>query len=505
VNIALGHELYARYSQLAAEHPDELALIVEREPFVGLRRTWAELLQRSDDIGRYFVKRGGGPDTRCAVVLDEHPDVVPLLLAIWKSGASAVLLDKAWGAARRQRVIEHAGATLIAELPQAVEIDPIALSDTGAPRPPFPPGTAMLGYTSGSTGDPKGVAFTHGKLALTMQAAAAAIVARRGSAPRRLGCSMRLSGSGVLNLHYTWAAFSDAAVVVLPELKLETAKGYWSRVEQHQVEQMFLVPPLIALLNHLALPPSATLSPPICLTGSAPLSPRVQAAFQRRFGLPLYNAYGLSETMCASFFGHVGADGVAENGVGVPWLLEARLRDVGGEIIRGAGRGELELAGPTLFDGYYDNATATSNAFAGRWFRTGDVASRDQSGRYSIVGRLKEAVMKGGFCVYLNEVEESALAVDGVLEAAALQVDLPQGGEDIALIVRVAPASRLPAEDVLKHVREDLGAQLAPSHVVRIDLPMPRTGQDKLDRAQIARLWADLSKPGLHGTVQTLG
>lgn len=501
MSIPSGNDLYVRYAQLAAEHPDDLALIVERAPFVGVRRTWAELLQRSDEIGRYFVKRGGGLGTRCAVVLNEHPDIIPLLLALWKSGATVVLLDKAWGAARRQRVIEHAGATLVADIAQEIEISSIAPGDMGAARPPFPSKTAMLGYTSGSTGDPKGVPFTHDKLALTMQAAAAAIVARRGAAPCRLGCSMRLSGSGVLNLHYTWAAFLDAAVVVLPELTLETAKSYWSRIEDHQVEQMFLVPPLIELLNHLAAPPSPTLSPPICFTGSAPVSPRVQNTFRQRFGLPLYNAYGLSETMCASFFGHVDSNGVAENSVGVPWLLEARLRDVNGEIVRGAGRGELELTGPTLFEGYYDNAAATASAFTERWFRTGDVASRDALGRYSIVGRLKEAVMKGGFCVYLNEVEESALAVQGVLEAAAVQVDLPQGGEDIALIVRMAPSSRVLAREVLTHVRADLGAQLGPSRIVETDEPMPRTGQDKLDRARISQLWSTLSKQGHHGAV----
>lgn len=485
-------DLYARYLSLAQECPHEAALIVEREPFVGIRKTWADLIQRSDEIAVRLRIAGACPGARCAISLMDHPDTLPVLLALWREDCTAVLIDRAWGPARRQRVVDHSGATMTVTFDHGLDIVSLNTSTQTYTRHPLPDGTAMLGYTSGSTGDPKGIAFTHQKLSLAMQAASAAMVSLRGNAPRRIACSMRLSGSGVLNLHYIWAVFSSAAVVVLPELTFDTARDYWSRIEEHGIEQTFLVPTLIELLNHVAAPRLGHVPPPICLTGSAPLSSRTQDRFQRRFGAPLFNAYGLSETMCASFFGSGDSSGLATNAIGVPWLLEARLKDAEKGIVSGEGKGELELAGPTLFDGYFGNHDATTAAFDGRWFRTGDVARRDQYGRYTLVGRTKDVVMKGGYSVYLNEVEEAALDVSGVLEAAAVPLKTPLGGEDLGLIVRVDPQVVIEAHDILQRVRTDLGPSRAPSRVFSVSYRLPRTGQDKLDRKQILSLWESM-------------
>ena len=485
-------ELFARYAQLAEERPNDYAVIIEREPFAGTKLTWAGLMQRATDFAATLGASGIRGGSRCAVTLTDHPDTLPLLVALWKLDATAVLIDRLWGARRRDGVIAHSGAQCAISVEDGLVI---ATAGQASPAPlhELPEGTALLGYTSGSTGDPKGVAFVHDKLALTMQAAASAIVNYRGSAPSRIGCSMRLSGSGVLNLHFTWAAFSSATTVVLPELTIASARNYWSRIEELGIEQTFLVPPLIELLNHVAQPRPGLAPPPICLTGSAPLSARTQERFRQKFGLPLLNAYGLSESMCASFFGQLDANGEATNSIGLPWLLEARIKRSDGDIVAGEAEGELELAGPTLFSGYYGNPSATAEAFDGRWFRTGDIVRRDGSGRFHIVGRRKDVVMKGGFSVYFNEVEEAALAISGVLEAAVVPVMLPQG-EDIGLIVRIAKDTSISADEVLQLVRDDIGAPRSPYRALHIDAGLPRTGQDKLDRKQIILLWDSLVK-----------
>ena len=131
---------------------------------------------------------------------------------------------------------------------------------------------------------------------------------------------------------------------------------------------------------------------PTCISGSAPLSQRTQQEFQRRFGLGLLNAYGLTESMCPSFFGEYDERGMGRNTFGTPALLKAQLRDRNGTVVEGAGEGELELSGPAVFDGYYRNAHATEAAFRGCWLRTGDLFRRDEQGRYWIVGRLKNVV-----------------------------------------------------------------------------------------------------------------
>ena len=492
--VAAKPELLDRYRQLAEERPGEAALVLERGEFKGTTRTWAWIAERSEQLSRRLRSCFAMPGTRCAVTLADNPDFIPLLLALWQHSAIAVLVDGTWGERRRDRVIAHSGATLGVSVDNDVEIGFIDNTSDQRTAGILPAGTAMLGYTSGSTGDPKCVAFTHDKLALTMAAAAAAVVRHSGAAPRRIACSMRLSGSGVLNLHYIWAAFADSAVVVLPELTFENAEQYWNRIEAYGIEQTFLVPPLVELINQLAKPRAHSSPAPVCLAGSAPLSLRTQQRFHERFRLPLLNAYGLSETMCAAFFGECDEDGLASNSIGRPALLQARLVDGEGRIVEGPGSGELELSGRTIFDGYYGNAAATEQSFRGRWFRTGDIARRDRHGRYFIVGRAKDVVMKGGFSVYLHEIEESALAVDGVIEAAAVAIRQLESNEDIGLIVRVDHSARLSMRGVREFVAQDVGVHRAPYRVVLSDAPLPRTGQEKLDRVALTGLWETLTR-----------
>jgi acyl-CoA synthetase (AMP-forming)/AMP-acid ligase II len=487
--------LLAIYSALAGERPEDPALIYQREPHIGTVLTWARLVERSEELHRRLVAAGIPEAGLYAVVLADHPDMLPLLLAVWRLAGAALLVDSEWGDRLRKSVLAHSQPdAFISLLPE------LSVSLAGRPGSPgthrdLPEDAALLSYTSGSTGDPKAIVMTHGRLSTTMFAAAAAVVRHRGSAPRRIACSMRLSGSGVLNLHYTWAVCAEAAVVVLPELELKTAREYWLRIEQHQVDQTFLVPPLIDLLNHVAAPPRDGWARPICITGSSPLSRRTQERFQRRFKIGLLNAFGLTESMCACFFGEYDEQGLGRNTIGQPALLKARLRGLSGQLVEGPGEGELELSGPTLFDGYYRNPQATAAAFAGSWFRTGDLLRRDERGSYSTIGRLKDVVMKGSYAVYLNEIEEAAVDIEGVLEVAAVPLQLPDGGEDIGLIVRfladAAPASG--AGSIAAELKDRLGAQRAPRRVIETTDVLPRTGQEKLDRRRILTLWQQLA------------
>jgi long-chain acyl-CoA synthetase len=485
--------LFDLYARLADESPDRPALIFQREPHVGASFTWSQLVERSEALSRRLREAGPSEGGLWAVVLVDHPDLLPILLAIWRSRCAALLVDSAWGDRLRSSILGHCQPDgMISVMPE------LSITRFGREAPelrPLPSDAALLSYTSGSTGDPKAIVMTHGRLSTTMHAAAAAVVRHRGEPPARVACSMRLSGSGVLNLHYTWAVCADAAVVVLPELTLDTAPAYWRRIEEHKIDQIFLVPPLFELLTHVAEPPSRRRRPPICITGSSPLSPRTQDRFQRRFKIGLLNAYGLTESMCACFFGEYDEQGMGRSTIGQPALLKARVRDAAGRVVEGPGEGELELSGPTMFDGYYRNPAATVAAFVGSWFRTGDLVRRDERGRYWIVGRAKDVVMKGAFTVYLTEVEEAALDLPGVQEAAAVPLTLLDGSEDIGLLVRSLPGSALDLGVVADGLRSRLGAQRTPRRVIESADALPRTGQEKLDRRRVLELWRALSSP----------
>ena len=484
-------KLFDLYARLAEEQPKRPALIYEREPYVGASWTWSQLVERSEVLSRRLREAVRFERGLVALVLADHPDLLPMLLAIWRLGGAALLVDSAWGDRLHNSVLSHSDPDVLITLEPEFSVTQFAATDREVR--PLPTDAALLSYTSGSTGDPKAIVMTHSQLSTTMFAAAAAVVQHRGEAPKRIACSMRHSGSGVLNLHYTWAVCAEAAVVVLPELTLDSAVTYWSQIDEYEIDQMFLVPPLIELLNYVAVPPSGPRRLPICITGSSPLSPRTQDRFQERFNVGLLNAYGLTESMCACFFGEYDAQGMGLNSIGQPALLKARLRDAAGAVIEGLGKGELELSGPTLFDGYYRNPAATAASFVGSWFRTGDIVRRDERGRYWIVGRSKDVVMKGGFAVYLIEVEEAALEVPGVQEAGAVPLSLPDGSEDIGLLVRMLPAATTDLGAVSSGLRTSLGAQRTPRRVIGTVEPLPRTGQEKLDRRRLLERWQTLS------------
>ncbi|MFJ8659372.1 class I adenylate-forming enzyme family protein [Streptomyces sp. NPDC093795] len=489
-------ELLRCHEDLAAARPDDPAVVHAREPHTGTVQTWADLCVRAGEIREALTDQGVTPHKVTSLVLKDHPDLVPTLLALWQLDCPPVLLDEKWGDRMTSSVLAHStpafGVTLDAggtgAPPSVAPLAPAGPSDA-------PADAVFIGYTSGSTGDPKAIVFTHERLYEGTLGNASASKRLSGRPVRRIARSMRMSGSGVINLHHTWGAVLGATVVVLPELTVSTARDYWARIEAHGIDQTFLVPQLVELVNRFAAGRDTSVEAPLCLTGSAPLSPRTQERFQRRFGTPLYNAYGLSETSSAAFFGHLGPDGLATGSVGVPERVTARLRDASGAVVEGEGVGEIELSGAQVFTGYYRNEAATAQSLVDGWLRTGDIGRRDEEGNYHLVGRSKDAVMKGSYAIYLNEVEEAASAHPQILEAAALALRLADSTEDIGCLVRLVDGGDVTAEGILAHLREALGVQRAPCRVVLTDEPLPRGGQDKLERPSVVARWDAL--PGV--------
>ena len=481
------------FDRLAAERPGEPALRFARPPHDGLVRTWRQLSGRGVELAERLTEAGVSPGARCAVVLADHPDMLPTLLAIWRNGGVVVPLDPRWGDLLTARTVGHSRAMVVLDV-AAGSMSPSAHSE----RPdtvPLPPGTAMISYTSGSTADPKGVVLGHRHLLSAYRSGVGALVGLLGRVPGRLGCSMRMSGLGVLGMHYLWAAVAGAEAVVLPELSLSTARGYWAALAAHGVELTYLVPPLVELLDRAGKAPAEVGTRPVVLAGGAPLAPAVQRRFQERFGAVLLNAYGLTEASFAVFFGDRDPGGWGTASIGRPVTAAARVRRPDGAVDQGPADGELELAGPVVCDGYYDNPDATAALFRDGWLATGDLVRRDEHGRFWIVGRVKEAVMKGGFPVYLAEVEEAAAEVSGVSEAAAVRLDLPSG-EDVGLLVRTGGDGAVDADALRIELERRLGRHRAPRRVVCVLHPLPRVGQGKIDRRQALALWEALTRPG---------
>lgn len=478
------------YRANAADRGSDRALTFARPPHEGLSLSWRELLDRADSLEEPLRVAGVGAGSRVAVELADHPDTLPALIATWRLDAIPILVDPEWGRSIRTSVLSHSRADVLMTLGEQLTVSPTA-APRRPDRPPLPPNTAMVAYTSGSTGSPKGIPLRHERLVAALHSSAGTVSAFRGGPPERVASSMRLSGFGVLALHYLWSAAFGAEVVVLPRLELATAHGYWADLGRHEIDQAVLVPPLYELLLRASAPPASDRRP-LFINGSGPISSMTHERFMARFDVLVLNCYGLTETTFACTVGDTDRRGETSQAIGRPDLVRLQLRDAHGAVVAGPGRGELEIRGPTVSDGYYDNAEANASLFSGPWLRSGDLAQRDESGRYWIVGRLKDAVMKGGSTVYLSEVEEAGVALDGVLEAVAVRVDLPGGGEDIGMIVRPIEGAALDTRQLRAALERALGPARSPRKILLTDRELPRIGQSKIDRRSSRALWSQL-------------
>lgn len=483
--------LYDLYTDAAAVRGTQPAITYARAPYAGTVLSWQELVTRSEELAELLADEGVTAQTRCVIEMVDHPDTLPLFLAVWARGGIAVVVDPMWGEAIRRSVLRHSGAEILVRIQDGFTAQPMTAPGAAAlTHPPLPPKTAVLAYTSGSTGQPKGIPLQHDRVLPGMYAGAAAVTNYRGGAPLRFGSSMRLSGFGVLLLHYLWHHCMGTEVVVLPELSVATAHEYWCQLAEHRIDQAVLVPALYELVLRASSAPDVYPAP-LFINSSGPLTKNTYTRFIEKFGCTILNCYGLTEASSACTLGDLDVPGRSSQAIGRPFLLKVQLRNSHGEVVWGVGEGELEMYGPILSDGYYDNPAANEELFRpGGWMRSGDVARRDASGKLWITGRLKDVVMKGGQSVYLTEVDDACMALEGVAEAVAVRLDLPGGMEDIGVLLRAAPGVSLDATAVRLQLESALGRQRAPRRVIVVAEPLPRIGQNKPDRRTARELWA---------------
>jgi len=276
------------YIENAADRGSDPALTFTVPPFAGLSLSWQDVIDRAEALAENLSSTGVRPGFRVATVLADHPNVLPTLMAIWKLDAIPVLIDPEWGESIRSGVLSHSRADVIVTIGDQLGTESIA-GTTYDDRPALPPGTAILAYTSGSTAAPKGIPLQHDRLVAALFSSAGKVSAFRGSPPRRFGSSMRLSGAGVLALHFAWSAAFGAEVVVLPVLdNLEAALTYWDDLARHEIDQTVLVPPHYELLPRATQPPEIP-SQTLFINASGALSAAAHERFTERYGVPLLN------------------------------------------------------------------------------------------------------------------------------------------------------------------------------------------------------------------------
>ncbi|MEU1486036.1 class I adenylate-forming enzyme family protein [Streptomyces sp. NPDC005752] len=378
------------------------------------------------------------------------------------------------------------GAERYADLPAP---DPYAAPPEVEIRPED---DATIIYTSGTTGRPKGAVATHlaqagAALNPRYQAAASAlgrgVVPGQGPAPVTLMTFPFFHVAAFTSLYAAMAV--GASLVLMPKWDADEALRL---IRRHGVTHYAGVPATaLQLLASADRVGDGLESLKGLSTGGAAAPPDLVARLTARHGerIEPRNGYGLTETSGGVLANFGAAYRAHPDSVGTPTpVTEVRIAGPAGEGLPEGEAGELWLRGQSLVRGYWRDEAATSEAFSGGWFRTGDLAVvRD--GRVSVVDRIKDVVIRGGENVYCVEVEAVLHDHPDVEDAAVLGVPHPVLGEEVAAVVRVGPRSAVTADELRAHVGRSLAAFKVPAHVLVTREPLPRNATGKILKREL--------------------
>ncbi|MFT4729782.1 MAG: acyl-CoA synthetase (AMP-forming)/AMP-acid ligase II [Granulosicoccus sp.] len=341
---------------------------------------------------------------------------------------------------------------------------------------------ALLMYTSGTTGRPKGVVLSHSNVI------AGGLNVGQGhelTAQDRALCVLPLYHINGLCVTI-FGPLVTAGSVVIPN-RFSTS-GFWRCVDTHQCTWFSVVPTQIAYLLRDAEAPKSRPWLRFGRSASAPLSPDVHENFETQFGVPLIETMGLTET-AAQILSNPMPPGIRKLGSpGLPVGDEARIVDKSLVDVPVGEEGELLIRGSNVMQRYYKNEEATSEALVqGYWLRTGDLARMDTEGYLFITGRLKELIIKGGENIAPREIDDALYQHADVVEAAAFARPCFNFGQRVEAAVSLRSASVLSETDLLQLCEERVGKFKCPDRI-HFMKELPKGPSGKIQRQKLLDL-----------------
>jgi long-chain acyl-CoA synthetase len=494
-------------------------------------RTVGQVDADSDALAAALAELGVGPGDRVAIFLQNVPQWVVALVATWKAGAVVVPVNPMLRERELQVVLADSGATVLVALESlrpvaeavrdrtavrtlittseleylGAEIPPLLAAagrDPGeadlltlveAHRDAVPPDVpepgpddiALLTYTSGTTGPPKGATNTHGNVAFTAQTVRE---------------WMRLGPDdvclGVAPLFHITGLIAHIAVSLLVPMPLVLGYRFEPGTVLDLVERwratftVGAIPVFIALMNHETAASRDLSSLRNVFSGGAPVAPAVVEAFEKRFGTYIRNAYGLTETTSPSHLGPLTRRAPVDPGsgalsIGVPVFdTVARIVGESGEELGPGEVGEIVISGPQVVPGYWNKPEETAHALPGGELHTGDVGFRDAEGWFYVVDRKKDQINAGGYKIWPREVEDVLYEHDAVREAAVVGAPDEYRGETVKAFVSLVPGREVTPEELIAHCQERMAAYKYPRLLEVLD-ELPKTVSGKILRREL--------------------
>ncbi|MFF0636421.1 long-chain fatty acid--CoA ligase [Nocardia sp. NPDC004151] len=506
----------------ARRYPGTNAVVLDGE-----RLTYSELDARANQVARLLTDRGVRPGDTVALSCPNLPEFVICYYGIVKAGAVVVPLNillrpreiayhlddseavlylchegtpgLPMGEHGREGFQQAPGCrdmVLITADPHAPApypgIDTLARAVAAQPRTfdtvaRRPEDTAVILYTSGTTGRPKGAELTHANMVMN------ALTANRlfDNVPDRHDThlvTLPLFHSFGQTINMNAGLSVGATLVLMPRFDAAAALRV---LAAEQVTFFAGVPTMYwALLRALDDTVdidriAATLRKAV--SGGAALPVEILTRFAQRFGVPVLEGYGLSETSPLALFADPDRD-PRPGSIGIPvWGIEVRLIDPQWNTVAGAGEiGEIALRGHNVMKGYHRRPDATAEVMRDGWLRTGDLARRDADGCYYIVDRAKDMIVRGGFNVYPREIEEVLHTHPGVSLAAVIGIPDEHYGEEIKACVVPEPGATVTEVELIDWCRAELAAYKYP-RVIEFTATLPMTASGKILKRELAQ------------------
>ncbi|MCW2622616.1 MAG: long-chain fatty acid--CoA ligase [Frankiales bacterium] len=485
-------------SESALRHPDREAVVLGAE-----RITYRDLWEQTRRYARVLADRGIGPGDRVAVLLPNVPDFPRTYYAILSLGAVVVPIHALLVAREIEYMLRDAGAKLlVAAAPllaqgepaaRAAGIDLLGVLGGDVERldllaaDAVPVGSyasreatdeAVILYTSGTTGKPKGAVLTQLNMVMNASVTASNVIDLE---PEDviLGCLPLFHSFGqtcAMNAGF----YAGATLVMLPRFDPAQALDLMVTAGVNVFEG---VPTMYVGLLAAARDDPRRPSLKVAVSGGASLPVAIIDRFSDVFGADIYEGYGLSETSpVATFNQRVFGRKAGTVGRGV-WGVEAAIAapDVEGRIdLLGVGDiGEVVIRGHNVFAGYLGNPEATARVLVDGWFRSGDLGTVDKDGFLSIVDRKNDLIVRSGYNVYPREVEEVLAGHPGIAQVAVVPVPDDVLGEEVcAVVVRSPEGADLDAAGLISWASERMGRHKYPRRVEFVEaLPMGASGK----------------------------
>ena len=456
--------------------------------------SWAELETEATQFAQCLTAKGCAHGESVAIVSPNCRDGLIALYGALSGGFRTTLINLAAGKSSITYALEHSGARFAyvnkecsdlfdaanstnvqrIEMEEASDVDLHKLT---------PKDHALLMYTSGTTGRPKGVLHTHASL---LAGGWTTAIAHALDERDRGFCILPIYHINGLCVTVIGALVSGGSLAVVSRF---SASRFWDHASKCKITWFSAVPTIISHLLHGSAEPDDSCRNRLRFgrSASSALAVETQRAFETRFSVPIIETMGLTET-AAQILSNPLPPGTRKIGSpGIAFGCEVKIQNNEGQDLDDGREGEIVVRGPNVMLGYLHNPQATDESFRGGWLRTGDLARVDSDGYIYVTGRLKELIIKGGENIAPREVDEALYSHPDVIEAAAFARKCSRYGETVEAAVRLKSGSSVNSTTLISICRERLGNFKSPD-VVHFLPELPKGPSGKIQRLKLAEL-----------------